>query len=114
MAIDYKKEWEELYHIYGKHSVQDQRGIFSIATALDEVMNFQIRHTIQTREKLMEEYLKENIRTNIDGGDKDTHRVEVMYHGQRLYSIRIPKKDFSKWCEKKGDKNVKKTLSSNS
>jgi len=109
MAIDYKKEWCLLKHIYGKYIIQDKRGIPSIPTTLDEVMNFQIQHTIMAREKLMEEYVKERITTNIDGGEKSFYNVQVIdkAHGRvnwLLGSLHIHKADFATWCKKKGGK----------
>jgi len=103
MAIDYKKEWKKLQHIYGGYTIQDHRGTcHSIPTTLDEVMNFQIQHTIQTREKLMQEFVKERLTTNIDGGTKNSHRVYIILRGELFGNISVLKEDFDKWCEKKG------------
>ncbi len=104
VAIDYKKEWKVLKHIYGKYKIQDQRGIPSIQSTLDEVMDFQIQHTIQTREKLMEKFIMSGMKTDIDGGTQNSYNVNVIFRGRLYGQMAVPKKDFDAWCKKKGGK----------
>ena len=101
MAIDYGKEWKLLQQIYGKYTIQDTRGIPSIPTTLDEVMDFQIQHTIAQREKLMQEFVKERITTNIDGGTRNSHNVNFIFRGGRITNISVLKEEFANWCKKK-------------
>jgi len=102
MAIDYKKEWKLLQQIYGKYTIQDKRGIPSISTTLDEVMNFQIERTISNREKLMQEYLgTERLQTDITGGTPTCYNVLIIIAGDKRGTISVSKKAFDAWCKKK-------------
>jgi hypothetical protein len=103
MAIDYRKEWDTLQNIYGKCMVSN----LDLKTSLKELMDFQIRTTISNREKLMEQYVKENIATEICDGDKDFHHIKIVNTRTRgvkspLGTMYIHKKDFAAWCKKKG------------
>ena len=69
-----------------------------------QLMDNQIWKTIGKRESLMKEFIKENIKTDIAGGDKGFHLVDVTYKEAFRDRIRVRKQDFVKWCEKKGDK----------
>ena len=104
MAIDYKKEWRTLKQTYGRYLIPGADRPHH-ATTLDEVMNFQIQHTIMARERLMEEFIKENLTTEIDGGNKNSHNVNIIFRGGKMYGkISVSKKDFDVWCKKKGGK----------
>ena len=105
MAIDYKEEWETLQHIYGKYAIQDERKIPSIPTSLNEVMNFQIQHTIQAREKLMEEFVKSRMKTDITSSSKYMYTVGVIFRGNIIAYVKVDKDAFQSWL--KNRKEVK-------
>ena len=105
MAIDYKKEWKVLQHIYGKYMIQDQRGIPSIPSTLDELMNFQIQRTIMAREKLMGAYVKEMITTDIGKVDEDTYAVRIFLYEHQCGTINVGTLNFDAWCKKRKEKN---------
>lgn len=100
MVIDYRKEWEKLHNTHGKMNIRIQGNLHK----LYEVMNKQISETITGRERLMKEYLKAGMVTDITGGDKLCHYVHVVFHENIFGTVAISKKDFAKWCEKKGGK----------
>jgi len=102
MAIDYKKEWEKLKKTYGCNAIV-YSGAKGMPT-LGDLMEAQIKKTIGKRESLMKEYLKSSLRTNIAGGDKACHYVDVRFHEHVFGIINIPKADFAAWCKKKGGK----------
>ncbi len=104
MAIDYKKEWKELQHVYGKYTIQDQRGLPSIPTDLNELMNFQIQRTISKREKLMEEYIKSHMTTDIGKVNSEIYSVRLSLHDCPTGNISVGRLNFDEWCKKKGGK----------
>lgn len=107
MAIDYKKEWEKLVAKYGYYHMHDKEGKAIATTTLGSIMSTQIRHTINEREKLMQEYVREErITTEIDGGEKHFYNVQVIdkAHGKihwLIGNIHVHKADFATWCKKK-------------
>ena len=100
MAIDYGKEWQKLRKSTGYCTV-----IKNGATTLDIIMDTQIRKTIDERELLMEEYMKETILTEISGGDKHYHHIKITDSKARgpgpIGTMYIHKEDFDAWCKKK-------------
>jgi hypothetical protein len=100
MAIDYKKEWEKLHSMHGKENIR----IDGVPFHLFEVMDKQIDETIHKREKLMREYLKAGMGTDITGGDKVCHYVHIVFRKHVFGTVAVSKADFAKWCEKKGGK----------
>lgn len=101
MAIDYKKEWEKLHKECGHLTI-----IKNGCVTLEYVMDNMIRDTINGREKLMEEYIKEMIRTSIEGGTKHFHLVKVNAHDLLLMDkLHVSKADFAAWL--KNRKEVK-------
>ncbi|MBA7689289.1 hypothetical protein ES703_97795 [subsurface metagenome] len=110
MAIDYKKEWEKLIDECGALGVNIPHEAVSVT--LQSLMENQINATINEREKLMEEYVKdERITTNIDGGERHFHNVQVIdkAHGKTYWligTINVHKADFNTWCKKKREKEM--------
>lgn len=108
VAIDYKKEWEKLLSKHGSWGVNIPHEALSVT--LESIMANQIENTINQREKLMEGYIKERIITEIDGGERHFHNVQVIdkAHGKAHWligTIHVHKADFNVWCKKKkGDK----------
>ena len=105
MAINYKEEWEKLLKAYGSKNVityhPDEK------SRLRDLMHLQIQGTIDDREKLMEEYVKNHITTEIDGTDKEYHHIKIVVDSKArgpIGTMYIHKKDFDAWCEKKGGK----------
>ena len=98
MAIDYGKEWKKLMKEHGKKGIQE----FSVAIKLGTLMRNQIHNTIDKREKLMREYLKVGMGTDITSGDKVCHYVHVVFRKHIFGTVAVSKKDFAAWCEKKG------------
>ena len=101
MAIDYKVEWEKLRKKCGRLTII-RNGI----TTLEDVMRAQIRDTINDREKLMEEYVRENMATDIVDGDKHFHHITITNTRTRgvkspIGTMHIYKADFAAWCKKK-------------
>ena len=90
MAIDYKKEWEELYE--------------DASPELKFLMDTQIERTIGKRESLMKQYLINGMKTDVTGGDKFVHYVDVSFYKNVFCNIAISKASFKVWCKKKGDK----------
>ena len=104
MAIDYKEEWKKLENAYGGAGVTIKGEAITIK--LGALMSTQIEKTIDDREKLMEEYMKENIMTEIDGADKHYHHVKIVSARKARGSIGtmyVHKEDFDAWCKKKED-----------
>ena len=100
MAIDYKVEWEKLRKSSGWCTM-----IKNGATSLECVMDEQIRTTVHNREKKMERYIKGRMITNIDGGTKCAHNVDIIVNNFRIGHVPINKKLFEEWCNKeKGGK----------
>ena len=102
MAIDYKKEWEELGDSYGAFGVNIPHEALSVK--LRALMNNQIKRTIGKRESLMKEYLKAGMRTDITGADKHCHYVDIRFHKHVYGNIAVSKAGFDAWCKKKGGK----------
>ena len=90
MAIDYKKEWEELHK--------------DASPELRFLMNTQIERTIGKRESLMKEYIKKDITTDIAQGYRTSYDVKVFYDDRWFGTVNISKSNFDAWCKKKGDK----------
>lgn len=105
MAIDYKKEWKKLENAYGGAGVIIKGEAITIK--LGALMSTQIEKTIDDREKLMEEYMKENMTTDIDGADKHYHHVKITNARKArgpIGTMYVHKKDFDAWCKEKGGK----------
>ena len=107
MAIDYKEEWKKFRAKYGYNYIQAKEGSPKSTLTLDNLMKTWIRNAILGRERLMEEYVKENITTNINGGERHFHKVDVIdkRHGRTdwlIGTIHVHKADFDAWCKKKG------------
>ena len=95
MAIDYKKEWKNfaICYRYSKIGAGDTVG---------KLMNDWINATINEREELMKEYIKETIATNIEGGTKHFHLVNVYANDITLIkNLHISKANFDDWCKNK-------------
>ena len=90
MAIDYKKEWEELYK--------------DALSGLRLLMDNQIKRTISKRESLMKEYLKGGMKTDITGGDLVCYHVQISFYDKIFTRVFITKRNFDAWCKKKGGK----------
>lgn len=103
MAIDYEVEWEKLRESTGHCTVVKN----NTGTTLNMIMADQIRNTIDEREKLMEEYIKEKIlTTDITGGNKDYHDVNVIdkrYHTV-ICSRSISKAAFGNWLNNRKER----------
>lgn len=100
MAIDYKKEWEKLQRAHGKRTMS----VGGSRSLLSAVMHNQINDTIENREKLMDEYVKTRVQTEIIGGDTLCHKVKLTVVEEPRGTIWISKTGFDQWCEKKGGK----------
>jgi len=98
MAIDYKEEWEKLQREHGSDAILPGTGY---ATNLGNIMVAQIKRTINRREHLMKEYVKENITTEIDGGEKDFYLVNIVFKGAFRDKISVHKRAFDNWCKNK-------------
>ncbi len=104
MAIDYKKEWEKLEEKYGAFGVNIPHKALSVR--LKALMDVQIRDTIDNREKLMEEFVKSRMTTDIVEGQKDGYLVGIYFKGGPMYGkVLITKKEFQAWIKReKGGK----------
>jgi hypothetical protein len=108
MAIDYKKEWEKLQESTGHCTVVKEH----TGTTLNVIMDTQIRKTVDVREELMKEYVKEErITTEIDGGERHFHNVQIIdkAHGRTHWligTINVHKADFNTWCKEKRKKEI--------
>ena len=100
MAIDYKKEWEKLQRTTGHCTVVKD----NVGTTLGFIMAEQVRSIINKREGLMREYLISGMKTDITGGDKVCHHVDIIFHRDTYTNVKMVKKDFDAWCKKKGGK----------
>lgn len=101
MAIDYKEEWKKFRVYYGRRQVETR----GVDESIGELMDGWIKATIESREKLMKEYLKHIMKTDITGGDKYCHYVGINF-GKHVYgNIGVSKEDFHKWL--KNRKEVK-------
>jgi hypothetical protein len=97
VAIDYKEQWKRLHNTHGSKNVR----VAGVLMSLSELMNRQINETIVIREKLMEEFIKQRITTNIDGGTKNSHMVDIIFRGRQLDRVSVNKEDFQKWVDAK-------------
>ncbi len=101
MAIDYRVEWEKLRKKCGRLTII-RNGI----TTLEDVMQAQINAIIESREKLMQEYVKAQIDTEIIGADRGYHTVKLEVFGESRGTIPVSKNAFNTWIrnKKKGGK----------
>lgn len=90
MAIDYKKEWEKLHK--------------DASPELRFLMDAQVKRTIGKRESLMKEFLRNSMKTDITGGDKLCHYVDIRFSKNIFGNIAVSKAAFDAWCKKKGGK----------
>ena len=106
MAIDFRKEWKRFRAEYGHCYIQAKEGSPKSTCALANVMDTWMRNVILNRERLMEEYMKERITTEIDGGNSEAHNVKIIDKRCNILicSKFINKKHFDEWCKKKGGK----------
>lgn len=106
MAIDYKKEWEKLLSEYGDcYLCKEERKSATRDNTLEQIMCWQKDDSIHKREKLMEGFVRSRISTDIVGGAQGYHKVRITNISKgHVDTIYVSKKDFAKWCEKKGDK----------
>ena len=102
MAIDYKKEWEELQRVHGAKGVTIPGEGLTIRLAA--LMKTQIQDTINDREKLMKQYIKERMATDITGANENYHFVRIDTRWGTFGTVAISKKDFDAWCKSKGGK----------
>lgn len=93
MAIDYGKEWQKLRKSTGHCTVVKN----NTGTTLDVIMDTQIRETIDGREKLMEEYVKAQIGTEIIGADGSYHTVKLEVFGESRGTVPVSKNAFNTW-----------------
>jgi len=96
MAIDYRKEWEKFRTLYGKYKVSSD-----LKTNIRELMDFQVSQTINEREKLMEEYVREGVQTEIVGGEAKYYTVKIVVRGHMRGCISISKDAFQNWLKKR-------------
>ena len=104
MAIDYKNEWEVFRGTYGLNRIEVGRKKVHVKQLMDN----QIQKTIGKREALMKEYIKTGLKTDITGGGRIGHIVNVTTRGITFGNIVISKKDFAKWCERKDSECMQK------
>ena len=98
MAIDYREEWEK-FRVYYRGRMTTE------GDYIGKLMNDWINATIESREKLMDEYVKTRIQTEIVGGNKHTHNVRLIVRGENRGVIVIGKDAFRDWL--KNRKEVK-------
>ena len=102
MAIDYRKEWKKFQAKCGNYYiVKDPGSAITPTHTVKNEMDTQIRNTILERERLMNEYIHEKMQTNIDGGTKLAHNVDIILNGVLSARVSINKKHFAEWCERK-------------
>ncbi len=101
MAIDYKKEWEKLQESTGHCTVLKN----DTGTTLGVIMTGQIQTTISNREKLMEQFIRARITTNISESKGGSHEVEIYINGLPRGRYLVSKLEFATWC--KNRKEVK-------
>jgi len=106
MAIDFRKEWKRFRAEYGHCYIQAKEGSPKSTCTLANVMDTWMRNVILNRERLMEEYVKENMQTDIVDGDKDFHHIKIYNNRTRgskspIGTMHIHKADFDAWCKKK-------------
>ena len=107
MAIDFRKEWKAFRAECGHHYlVPDPGSAIQPTCTLGNAMDTWIRNVILTRERLMEEYVKEKrITTDIDdskSGDERFHKVNILDAGRwKVGSIDVRKDSFCKWLNKR-------------
>ena len=108
MAIDFRKEWKAFRAKNGHcYLVPDPGSMLMPTHTVGNAMDTQIRNTILNRERLMEEYVKEQtLTTDIVGGNKEYHDVKIIdkRYGTLICTRAINKLKFNAWCKKKGGK----------
>lgn len=102
MAIDYKEEWEKFRVYYGRFCIADRTTKDGLPLHVGRLMEDWIKDVINSREKLMEQYIKENIiTTDISGGNKDYHEVRLVdkRYNTTICTRSIAKSDFRNWLK---------------
>jgi len=97
VAIDYGIEWKKLR---GKHGLC-RINIKGKQVHLKQVMDNQIEDTINAREKLMEEFIRARITTNISKSEEQYHEVQICVNGIPRGRYHVSKLEFDTWCKEK-------------
>ena len=100
VAIDYEGQWKKFRaangHCYLVHNIGScVKPTHTLANAMDTW----IRNVILNRENLMEEFVKERMKTNIDGGNINRHNVDIIYKGGLCGRVNVNKEEFAKWIK---------------
>jgi len=95
MAIDYREEWEK-FRVYYRGFQTTHNG-----QSISDLMNDWIKDTIESREKLMREYICEGMKTDIVGGSRQCHQVTIQIRGNIFGTVSISKDDFRNWLKKR-------------
>ena len=95
MAIDYREEWEK-FRVYYRGFQTTHNG-----QSISDLMNDWIKDTIESREKLMQEYIREGVQTEIVGGEAANHTVKLIVRGHTRGCILISKDAFRNWLKKR-------------
>jgi len=99
MAIDYKEEWEK-FAVYYKFRKVEAEEVGAGAT-VGKLMKDWISDTIESREKLMQEYVRGGVETEIVGGEAAYHTVKLIVRGHTRGCISISKDVFRNWLKKR-------------
>jgi len=110
MAIDYREEWEKFRVYYGGRRVESKQSEVGagVSLTLGSLMNGWIRDIIDSREKLMEEFVKSRMSTDIVEGRKDGYLVGIWFKGGPMYGkVSVTRKEFHSWLKREKGKEVK-------
>lgn len=97
MAIDYKKEWDKFR---GKHGLC-RINVGGKQVHVKQIMENQIRNTINARENLMQEFVKKKLTTNISKQDEYSYCVDLVIDNGIFGSYYVSKNEFRTWLEKR-------------
>lgn len=118
MVIDYREEWEKFKRHYGRYCIADRTTKDGLRLHVGRLMEDWIKDTINSREKLMEEFVRQRMTTNISKQDKYCYYVDIVIDEGIFGRFGISKKQFATWlknrkkggemkrAEHKGPKNI--------
>ena len=99
MAIDYKEEWDKFNTYYKFRKVEAEK--VGAGATIGNLMDNWIKDTIESREGLMQEYVRVGVATEIVGGEAAYHTVKITVRGHARGCISISKDAFRNWLKER-------------
>ena len=104
MAIDYREQWEEFKVYYRFRKVEAEE--VGAGATIGKLMEDWIKDVIEGREKLMQEFVKQRLTTNIGKQDKHCYYVDIVINDGIFGRFAVSRNEFRTWLKngKKGGK----------